>query len=78
MMSSSWWLYVFWCSMLTDLGEGSMRTFRLPPCCQIGKNCLYTKEATQLHSQQAQTRNQDLAAFETVKKKKKGIKKKTI
>lgn len=46
-----------------------MGNFRLPPVCHVGKNCLHSKEATQLYTQQAQTRNQDLAAFETVKKK---------
>lgn len=69
MMPISWRLYVFWCSQLTDLVGGSMGNFRLPPVCHVGKNCLHSKEATQLYTQQAQTRNHDLVAFETVKKK---------
>lgn len=44
--------------------------FQTSSYCHVGESYLHTKEATQLHTQQAQTRNQDLIAFETINEKK--------
>lgn len=65
----SWWLYLFWFCQLIGLVGGSREHFRLPPVAMLVK-LSPTKEATGLHTQQAQTRNQDLAAFETLHTKK--------
>lgn len=74
MMPSSWWLYVFWCSRLTDLGEGSMGTFRLPPVAKLVKTVFIPKRQ---HSYTVNKLKQETKTWQHLKqfKKKKELKK---
>ena len=72
--AGSWWRYPCWLCQLRELVGGSGEYVRHPLVAMWVK-LSHTKEAARLHSQQAPTRNQDLAAFETVHKKKKERKK---